>query len=606
MKHWRESLTVRLVVYFLLLSLIPLIAVGYISYSQTQEALKRGVFNHLDTAATLKEEEINRGVAQRERSIQLLAKTPIVRQYAPPLLTLAETDAAFLTAYTALGDYLAEVVAGEPDLQEIFILSDVGGKTLLSTTDQAEGEYHVTDAYFVEGRKGTYIQNVYPSASLGKTAMTIATPLQDENGQVIGVLATHVNLDELGAIMSERGGLGGTGETYLVDQFNVFVSEARFGREGFPRGVHTEGINAALGGQDGTGFYQNYRDVPVAGAYRWIEERELALLAEQEVEEAFSHINQVALVIGVLVVLAVIITVTATIVVARRITRPISQLTETASAIAAGDLTQSAVVERSDEIGILARAFNSMTVQLRGLIGSLEQRVAERTQELEARSAEFEQASRQSQRRATLLQASAEVNRAIAQIRDLDTLLTQVTHLISLYFGFYHAGVFLIDDAGLNAVLRAANSEGGQRMLARGHKLGVGTTGIVGFVTGAGQPRVALDVGADVVYFDNPDLPETRSEMAVPLRIGGQVVGALDVQSIEPAAFGEEDVAVLSTLADQIAIAIENANLLQQTQAALQEAKAAHRRYLRQEWDSFLGRRPVTLLPQTLGGVHDS
>jgi GAF domain-containing protein len=114
----------------------------------------------------------------------------------------------------------------------------------------------------------------------------------------------------------------------------------------------------------------------------------------------------------------------------------------------------------------------------------------------------------------------------------------------------------------------------------------------VGHVTRTGQPRISLDVGADAVYFDNPDLPETRSEMALPLRLGGEtqeVIGALDVQSTESTAFDQEDVAVLSSLADQIAIAIQNARLFQQSQQALEETEAVYRRRLRAEWDSFLG-----------------
>jgi GAF domain-containing protein len=122
--------------------------------------------------------------------------------------------------------------------------------------------------------------------------------------------------------------------------------------------------------------------------------------------------------------------------------------------------------------------------------------------------------------------------------------------------------VFLLDQRRENAVLRAASSEGGKRMLQRGHSLPVGKVGIVGYVTGTGKPRIALDVGADQVHFANPDLPNTRSELALPLWAGDQIIGALDVQSEQPQAFDEEDVLVLQTMADQLAVAIENARLI--------------------------------------------
>jgi len=234
MRFWTRSLTARLVSYFLLLALVPLSIVGYVAYSSGEETLKRGVLDHLSTTAILKEDEINRWIADKKRSTRLLAQTPIVHQYSRPLLTEFETSPDFLVAYKVLGDYLTAVLAEEPDFLEIFVLTDVGGKVVLSTNKEHEGEYNVTSTYFTEGRKATYVQNVHFSVPLGKTTMTIATPLEDETGRRVGVLGTHINLDKMDEIMLERGGLGATGETYLVDQYNVFVSEARFGHEDFP------------------------------------------------------------------------------------------------------------------------------------------------------------------------------------------------------------------------------------------------------------------------------------------------------------------------------------------------------------------------------------
>ncbi len=335
----------------------------------------------------------------------------------------------------------------------------------------------------------------------------------------------------------------------------------------------------------------------------------------------------------VIVLLVLVVFVGGTLVaysVSNRIIRSIQTLGEAANRLAAGDLDVRAVVYGQDEIGTTAGAFNVMADRLQELLAGLEQMVAERTRELEAATADLaargeeleeahnaqmeinqqlEEAVRRGQHRAMMLQASAEVSRAITQIHDLDRLLPLVTQLISEHFGFYHAGIFLIDEVGRYAVLRAANSPGGQRMLARGHKLAVGAEGIVGYVTRTGQPRISLDVGADAVYFDNPDLPETRSEMALPLRVGGEsqgVIGALDVQSTEPAAFDQEDIAVLSTLADQIAIAIQNTELFQQTQEALEEVREAQQRYFRQEWDQFMQDWTALAYEYTLSGVTPS
>jgi|GEM_PF-197285 len=274
-------------------------------------------------------------------------------------------------------------------------------------------------------------------------------------------------------------------------------------------------------------------------------------------------------------VLAALTTTTVTIA-ARFLTQPIVQLTDVARRVSGGDLNAQAVVGTEDEIGALALAFNTMTNELRQTLEGLEHRVAERT-------ADLTRASEQMQRRANQLQAVAEAARAIASIQNPEELLQTVTRIVSERFNFYHVGIFMLDKTQEYAVLQAANSEGGQRMLARGHRLKKGQ-GIVGYVVAHGEPRIALDVGADAVFFDNPDLPYTRSEMALPLRVGNRVIGALDVQSIQQSAFAEEDLPVLSTLADQISIAIENARLFSETRNALSELQALHAQYLQEAW----------------------
>jgi GAF domain-containing protein len=258
------------------------------------------------------------------------------------------------------------------------------------------------------------------------------------------------------------------------------------------------------------------------------------------------------------------------------LTTPIERLTRTAEKVSTGDLWAQAP-EGQDEIGVLAAAFNTMTTELRRTLEGLEQRIAERTSQLG-------RASEQMKHRANQLQTVTEVAKLVATIQDQEKLLALITQLISDRFGYYHTGIFLLDDPGEHAILRAANSEGGQRMLVRNHKLKVGQEGIVGFVTSQGEARVALDVGADAVFFDNPDLPNTRSELALPLKIGEKVIGALDVQSEKPAAFNEDDVLVLSTLADQVAIAIENTRLFSETRKTLTELQTLHGQYLQHQW----------------------
>ena len=211
--------------------------------------------------------------------------------------------------------------------------------------------------------------------------------------------------------------------------------------------------------------------------------------------------------------------------------------------------------------------------ELNQLRGALEIRVAERTADLE--------------KRAMQLTAISEISSAILSTRERRDQLSFIANMISERLKFYHTGIFILDEDHQYAVLRAANSEGGKKMLARRHKLRIGTQGVVGFVAEKGQPRIALDVGTDSVYFDNPDLPDTHSEIALPLIISENVIGVLDVQSTETNAFHQEDLKVLTTLANQVAISLENTRLLSDAQQALEQAQIALRQYSREEWSKF-------------------
>ena len=229
---------------------------------------------------------------------------------------------------------------------------------------------------------------------------------------------------------------------------------------------------------------------------------------------------------------------------------------------------------------IAINSLNEALGQARRYAGELEEQRERLEETVEARTQDLT-------RRTRYLEATAATARETASVLDLQELLVRAVNLITAQFGFYHAGIFLMDANREWAVLQAASSEGGQRMLARHHQLQMGV-GIVGYVARQGRPRIALDVGEDAVFFDNPDLPETRSEIALPLRARGEVIGALDVQSVEPGAFRDEDVTVLQTLADQIAVAIDNARLLQQAQESLAAERRAYGELSREAWRDLL------------------
>ncbi len=244
-------------------------------------------------------------------------------------------------------------------------------------------------------------------------------------------------------------------------------------------------------------------------------------------------------------------------------------------------------------IYFLKREFNTVLEQVREIFQALRTEQAQLEERVTERTADLVKANQKTEEQASRLRTIAEVSRAAAAIAEPDRLMNLLTNLISQQLGFYHIGIFLLDEPREYAILSAANSEGGRRMLTRRHRLQVGQQGIVGNVTSSGKPRIALDVGTDAVFFNNPDLPETHSEMCLPLKVNEVVIGALDIQSTQAKAFTEEDYSILSILADQVAIAIQNAKSNEETKRALQEAEAASSQLTGHVWEEYTSEHDV-------------
>jgi GAF domain-containing protein len=209
---------------------------------------------------------------------------------------------------------------------------------------------------------------------------------------------------------------------------------------------------------------------------------------------------------------------------------------------------------------------------------TLERRVADRTRDLE--------------RRTRYLELTAQVAQEAASVLELEALLDLAVTSISERFEVYRMGIFLIDPTGEWVMLRAASGEGGQRLLADGFRIKVKGEGIVAHVIRSGVPYVASDVREDPMYLDVPDVADTRSEMTLPLRARGEIIGAMAVQSTELYAFGDEDLAVMQTLAGQVAMAISNARLFRQAQESLEAERRAYGELSRGAWRELLGTQP--------------
>ncbi len=579
-----RTIRARLLRLLTTLVLLPSIAFVITSVIVGLRSGEQQAINQLDAVATLKQENIDKWVTDLKLDMVLELVPQPIGERLNTMLNSEPSSLEYQQAYSAQSDRLQNTINLQSRFEEFFIM-DSTGRVVLSTEPTQENKVLDYQSYFREGIKGVYISPpFYVSAAASAPSVILSQPIV-YNGQTLGVLAGRASMGYLSTSMAGRAGLGETGETYLVNSSFASLTHILKSERTAGDFIQTEAIKRAIETRsNGSGLYTGYYGQGVVGVYKWLPDLQVVLVAEQAQSEAFGP-TYTTLAINVGVTLgALALAVFMAVLFARNIGDPITHLANAAGRIASGDLAATAPVERLDEIGLLATAFNSMTSQLRQTLEGLEQRVKDRTTDLE-------QANLLTARRAQELETISEVSRIIATEQNLNKVLPLVTHLVSERFNYYHTGIFLLDEAQTYAVLRAANSDGGQRMLSRGHKLEVGQTGLVGYVAQRGTPRIALDVGDDAVFFNNPDLPNTRSEIALPLKLREKTIGVLDVQSTEPSAFTLETANTLSILADQIAIAIENARLISETQRALTEAQTLYSQFVSQKWEKVSGRQ---------------
>jgi len=479
---------------------------------------------------------------------------------------------------------LYELLAFTDAFDSLTLLSSEGKEQIVVSRSEIAGQlsdrFSVVEFTIPKYSGQIYYSSVRFSEKTGEPFFFISVPILDiRTGEVNNVLVANVRFKPVWDLLASIS-LGEGSNAYIVDAQNRVIAHNN-------PSVVLRNTLFTVPNQNGIHTGATGTNVVLAADRITLGDQKITIVTETPTSEAFAGIIRTELTIALLLLASITLAGGLGWLAARQIVEPIEDLAATAERVTSGDLSQKASIKRLDEIGALGNAFNAMTSQLRELIGSLERRVNERT-------AELEESTNQSEKRAAQLEAVAQVARNISTSQNLETLLPNITNVISQQFGFYHVGIFMLDADREFAVLRAANSPGGQKMLARNHQLKIGETGIVGFATGRGEARIALDTGADAVYFDNPDLPETRSEMALPLIISNQVIGALDVQSVEANAFSQDDVNTLSTLADQVSIAIQNSRLYEEIQEALAQSQTLVQQFTQAGWSDFTRTQKLT------------
>lgn len=601
----RLSLGIKLPVAVLGLSVAALILFAYLSIQLAQQALVETLQNELQDQTSSQVELI--------RSDLLIAKTIALQ-----LATFAETsspeevdvvnmlqgtlrrnDAVFgsVIAYEPYQfdtnlQYYAPYFNRQPDNSLIF--SDLG---------TPEYNYPSKSWYTIaKNSQSAVISAPYFDFGGGDIWMvTWSAPFFESNGRFKGVATADIAFLRTQEIVNSIN-VGQSGYAFLIDSNGIILGIGEQGGEyevmadsmilaAFSEVTSnwielvnqmTDGNTGFIQATDPRGEVMLVAYAPVGLDTGW----SLALAyPRSELVARTNQLRNTLLGYSFLVILVVSVLV---LLITRSITEPLRKLREFAGQVSGRTLgsgetafPEKIQIRSQDELEDLGNAFNQMAADLHEVFGTLEEKVDSRTRDLA--------------RLANELRTIAEVNRELAVIRDLGTLLNVSANLIRERLNYYHVGIFLVDERGEYAVLRGASSSAAEQMLAQNYKLKVGETGLVGNVTRSGRAYIAQNVGADAVHYNNPFLPETRSEIALPLRSYNLTIGALDIQASIPDAFEESDLQTLQVLADQLSAAIENAQLVQRIEAALSELSRTNQSKARQAWQTAIRKQIATM-----------
>jgi len=365
----RGSLLRRLVGPSFLLSMMVVVLVGGLSYYNVRKALLDHSYVQLKSSLDQHEAELKRWISDQKQYFVFLSRVPFFREHVADMLYYERNHHYYKEGYKALSEFLFSYNKIIPGVREIMFLSGKDGRVLISTHRENEGTSRAEYPFFAKGKEDMFVQGVYAWKDTGEPAISVVKPLRGASGTYQGVLVVHLDLDRMAEVVFGNSGLGYAGETYIVDRRNRMVRASQPGHPEFLQEAHSEGIRLAVKGRQGVGLYENYAGVPVVGAYRWLPELKVALLAEISQEEVLFEAREFGLLISAIGLFLSGLLYLAILFVSQRIANPLRELSQATLRVAEGDLSATINVRNEDEVGLLAESFNRMVARLNELYG---------------------------------------------------------------------------------------------------------------------------------------------------------------------------------------------------------------------------------------------
>lgn len=562
--EFQGSLGRRLALILLPLVLIPLIAMGAGAYLRSRDLLEVQATSQMSAAAQAQVSVLQEWANARQQRLLLGSQRATLRNAAAGMLDENTGSDGYQAARQAALEELADLRLrqGQVLFSDLAIIRAEDGTILAATNESWPAQMPLTFIDQGELLMEAETRPVFDDAVVapGSLAFYTTAPITLGDGTTIYLVGVNHStriaalLEEMQVFWERRG-------VYRVERGRTFVLLAPDILIQLPRNTtvpeafsgHAHPVFTSVDQQpSGTMEYINANGDLVLSAYEWIPEWDMGIVTELPQSDIFAEVNTLAPFSIALVGAAGLITVLAVTFAASRLLRPLGSLSELADRLTQGDWTYRVPVDRNDELGALAFSLNQMAEELSSVYRSLEERVEERTRQI---------------------RTASEVARAVISSPSLDDLLRRAVELIRQQFNFDYVSIFLIEEEGDFVQLQEATGDIGGALKAQGYIVPVGSPSIIGWVTSNNQPRLISDIKPDSAALRRDLMPDTRSELAVPLQTSGRVLGAIDVQSSSRDAFRQQDIEVLQTLADQLSAAILNARLAELSATAADRAR---------------------------------